>query len=250
LALVGFVPGTIRYGSIAVSSSDSVGYGLYTPTGVDPRSITRVAYVLPGRDDRAKDALTLSGYADESEARIRAGSPPFALLAIDSDASYYHPRMSGRDRLAVVEHRLPKLARTLLAPHLTAESLIGQSMGGYGALLVAERSPQRYRSVAVAAPALFQSFHEEEHAIGDGFDNAREFATYDVIAHAARLARVPVMVRVGYNDPFLANVKAFARAAPFADVGYIENGCHDAGFWRATASELIAFTASHLGTQR
>ncbi len=38
------------------------------------------------------------------------------------------------------------------------------------------------------------------------------------------------MVRIGYDDPFLANVESFARRCPHGDFGYIEHGCHDDGF--------------------
>lgn len=109
----------------------------------------------------------------------------------------------------------------------------------------AERFPQRYCSVAVASPALFRSYDEENHAIGDGFDDAAQFARYDVFASAARLAGIPVRIRVGYADPFLTAVEAFANVAPHADVGYVEHGCHTDGFWRMTAPDLLAFTAAH-----
>jgi len=230
----------------AIVPGSRVRYTLAVPHGQDPRTITRVVYVLPGRDDRGWNALVWNGYAAVAQQLVKTGAPPFALLAIDSDASYYHPRTSGTNRLALVEQSLPSLARRLLAPTLHAEALAGQSMGGYGALLCAERQPQRYRAVAVAAPALFQSYAEANHAIGDGFDDAAQFARYDVIAHAARLAGVPVLVRVGYDDPFLTNVQAFAAACPHADVGYVEHGCHTDGFWRYSAHDLLAFCAMHL----
>jgi S-formylglutathione hydrolase FrmB len=117
-------------------------------------------------------------------------------------------------------------------------------MGGYGALVAAERNPHRYRAVGVAGPAIFQSFSEENHAIGDGFDNVDQFAAYDVIEHAAALAHIPIKIRCGYGDPFYANVKAFARACPHADVTYTEKRCHDEFFWRETATELLSFVTT------
>jgi S-formylglutathione hydrolase FrmB len=221
-----------------------VRYALSLPRGVDPRTVESVVYVLPGRGGSARDTLTWLAYAAFAQQIIDAGAPPFAVLTLDSGESYFHPRASGEDRLALVEHDLPALARRLLAPGLSREALIGQSMGGYGALLAAERNPRRYRAVAVAGPALFQTYAEENHAVGDAFDNAKQFAAYDVIGHAARLAGLPVMVRIGYADPFLANAKAFAKACPHADVGYVEHGCHSDGFWRATAHGLLAFVTA------
>lgn len=222
-----------------------VRYALVLPRSVDPHTVDRVVYVLPGRGSTADDAVTFTGYAALAQEIMRAGGKPFAVLAIDSGESYFHPRTSGEDRLRIVERDLPDVARSNLAPHIQYEALVGVSMGGYGALLTAERNPARYKAVAVAGPALFQSFAEENQAIGDGFDNAAQFATYDVFAHADRLAHVPVMIRVGYADPFYSNVKVFAKRVPHADVRYVEHGCHDDGFWRLAGHDLLAFASSH-----
>jgi pimeloyl-ACP methyl ester carboxylesterase len=219
-------------------------YALVVPRGLDPRTVTRIVYALPGRGGNAHDLVTSTGYAAYAQTIMRNGGAPFAVLAMDAGESYVHPRSSGEDRLGVLMNDLPVLARSLLSPQIDYEALVGVSMGGYGALLAAERNPQRYRAVAVAGPALFQSYGEENRAIGDGFDDAAQFATYDVIAHAAKLAHTPVLVRAGYGDPFYANVKAFAKACPHADVGYIEHGCHDDGVWRLTAPQLLSFVTT------
>ena len=69
---------------------------------------------------------------------------------------------------------------------------------------------------------------------------------HDVVAHAAALRHVPVSVTTGAADPFLPGVRAFGRAAPTAQVRVVPHGCHDDGFWRATAAGLVAFVAAHL----
>jgi S-formylglutathione hydrolase FrmB len=219
-------------------------YALAVPRTMDPHTVERVVYLLPERGGNAHDAITALGYGETAQHLMRAGTAPFAVLAMDAGESYFHPRTSGEDRLDIVVNDLPVLARSLLSPHISYEAIVGISMGGYGALLAAEQNPHRYRAVAVGGPALFQSFREEDRAIGDGFDNAAQFATYDVIAHAAKLATTPVRVRVGSGDPFLANVKAFAKVAPHADVSYIEHGCHDDGFWRASTHDLLSFASA------
>jgi pimeloyl-ACP methyl ester carboxylesterase len=59
------------------------------------------------------------------------------------------------------------------------------SMGGYGALLAAEREPARYRAVAVAGPAIFPSYADERGSVGDAFTAAAPFvsiATRSVIS--------------------------------------------------------------------
>jgi alpha-beta hydrolase superfamily lysophospholipase len=176
---------------------------------------------------------------------LRRGGRPFALAAIDAGESYFHPRTSGEDRLALATVEFPRIVRDVLGvPHLR-EALMGQSMGGYGALLAAEREPMRYRAVAVAGPAIFPSYEDEHRSVGDAFDSAADFARYDVLAHAGSLRGRPVRIWCGRRDPFLPGVRAFARACPTANVR-IGPGCHDDGFWRVSAAPLLQFIGAHL----
>ncbi len=217
-------------------------YVLVVPDGA--RGLDRVAYVLPGRGGDANSAIAL-GLDGFLAAYLRAGGRPFALAAVDAGESYFHPRASGEDRLAVVTSDLPPIVLDALGVRRVREALIGQSMGGYGALLAAERHPARYRAVAVAGPAIFPSYEDEHRSVGDAFDSAADFARYDVLAHASALRGRHVRVMAGLSDPFLPGVRAFARACPTADVR-VQRGCHDDGFWRTSAAPLLAFVGKHL----
>ena len=220
-----------------------VRYALVVPDGA--RGLDRVAYVLPGRGSDADAAigLGLDGFLADYVRRV--DGPPFALAVMDSGDSYFHPRASGEDRLAVLIADFPRLVRAALGAPQLRESLIGLSMGGYGALLAAERAPQRYHAVAVAGPAIFPSFEDERRSVGDAFDSAADFARYDVLAHAAALRGRPVKLIAGSRDPFLPGIRAFARACQTAVLD-VEPGCHDDGFWRASASSLLKFIGAHL----
>ena len=220
----------------------TVRYAIIVPDGAP--ALDRVAYLLPGRGGDAESAVAL-GLDGFLAAYLRAGGRPFALAAMDAGESYFHPRASGEDRLAVATADFPRVVRDVLGVPHVREALMGQSMGGYGALLAAEREPARYRAVAVAGPAIFPSYDDEHRSVGDAFDSAADFARYDVLAHARALRGRPVRIRAGDRDPFVPGVRAFARACPTADVR-IEPGCHDAGFWRASAPELVAFLGAHL----
>ena len=208
------------------------------------QTIDAVAYVLPGRGSSAADALAL-GLDGFLAAYIREGGRPFALALLDAGESYFHPRASGEDRLAVATVDLPRVVRKALGVPEVREALMGQSMGGYGALLAAEREPQRFRAVAVAGPAIFPSYEDERRSVGDAFDSAADYARYDVTAYARALRGRPVRIRCGRRDPFLPGVRAFARACPSADVR-VAAGCHDEGFWRASAASLLSFVGMHL----
>jgi pimeloyl-ACP methyl ester carboxylesterase len=220
-----------------------VRYALIVPDGA--RGLDRVAYVLPGRGSDADAAvgLGLDGFLADL---LRQGDVPrFALAVMDAGDSYFHPRTTGEDRLAVATVDFPRVVRAVLGVSHVREALMGQSMGGYGALLAAEREPLRYHAVAVAGPAIFPSYDDQHRSVGDAFDSAADFARYDVLAHAGMLRGRAVAVRAGRRDPFLPGVRAFARACPTANV-QIEPGCHDAGFWRASAPSLLAFVGAHL----
>jgi pimeloyl-ACP methyl ester carboxylesterase len=210
-----------------------------------PENVSRldaVAYVLPGRGGDANSVVDL-GFDGFLAAHVRSGGKPFALAIVDAGESYFHSRTSGEDRLAVVTVEFPRVVRAALGVPTLREAIMGQSMGGYGALLAAEREPQRYRAVAVAAPAIFLSYADENRSVGDAFDSPADFARHDVLARAARLHGRPVHVSCGARDPFLPGVRMFARACPTADV-VVAPGCHDAGFWRASAAALIAFVGA------
>lgn len=224
-----------------------VGYVVAIAEGVDPHTIDRAIYVLPGRAGSAGSIFDALNYGAPFAAAIRE-TPALrnaALVSVDAGDSYFHPRASGEDRLALVTGELPDAVATFTGTRPNREALIGMSMGGYGALLAAEREPARYRAVAVAGPAIFPSYADERGSVGDAFDSAADFARYDVLARAPALRGRAVRIRCGVSDPFAPGVRAFARECPTADV-VIEKGCHDDGFWRASAPGLFAFVATHL----
>jgi hypothetical protein len=225
----------------------TVSYDMAIAEGVDPRTIERAIYVLPGRGLAAREVFASLNYGAPFAAAMR--DHPLlrrtVLVSVDAGESYFHPRASGENRLALVTDELPRAVAQFTGSLPRYEALVGMSMGGYGALLAAERRPARYRAVAVAGPALFPSFADERGSVGDAFDGPADFARYDAIAQAGVLRGRPVRIRCGASDPFVPGVRAFARACPSADV-VVEKGCHDDGFWRASAPALLEFVAAHL----
>ena len=222
-----------------------VGYAIAYPDDVDPHTIDGAAYLLPGRGGSARDALDDFG---AFYARVRHGGyrgSRYLLIAVDAGESYFHPRASGEDRLALVMEELPDVVARVTGARPRREALLGVSMGGYGALLAYERASSRYRAVAVAGPALFTSYANERASVGDAFDSAADFARHDVVRDASRLLGTNVYVRCGDSDPFAPAVRTFAKRCPHADVRIIP-GCHTSGFWRATAPYMLGFVARYL----
>lgn len=126
--------------------------------------------------------LALDHYLPDAAAH---GVPPFALAAVDGGPdSYWHPRASGDDPVAmIVDELLPRLddagART------GRVGLIGWSMGGFGALVVARRlGAARTAAVVASSPALFASYADARAANARAFDGPGDFARHDVLGAA------------------------------------------------------------------
>jgi S-formylglutathione hydrolase FrmB len=200
--------------------------------------------VLHGRGNNHRDVLGNHHLGAFLGAAVRAGAPPFALVAVDGgEHSYWHRRRSGEDPQAMItEELLPVLADRGLR---TARFGVGGwSMGGYGALLLAEQlGSARIVVCAVDSPALW--LHAGDSAPG-AFDNRADFQDNDVIAQRARLRGVPLRVACGTSDPFLPGVKAFLTAIPAAEHD-LSPGGHDLAFWQHAAPGQLAFVGRHLG---
>jgi S-formylglutathione hydrolase FrmB len=128
---------------------------------------------------------------------------------------------------------------------------MGISMGGYGALLLAEKRPDLISAVAAISPAIWTSYAQAQAANAGAYASAADFAADDAVAHAAALARVPVRIAAGFGDPFYPGVKALVRALPKRAGGQppvvsLSNGCHDNSFFTSQEPASLVFLARHL----
>jgi pimeloyl-ACP methyl ester carboxylesterase len=205
-----------------------------------------VAVVMHGVGDDAASALRL-GYPEFLATGVTSGrAPPFALVSVDGGSSaYWHPRAGHDDPLGMIIHEV--------LPRLSAEGyqvgrvgLTGWSMGGYGALLLAERlGPTRVAAVAASSPAIFASYDEARAANSLAFDSAADFAANNVPDQLGTLKRLPVMIDCGSGDPFAAQ-DALLRRRLGNPPGGISAGCHDQAFWRRRIPAQLAFLGAHL----
>jgi S-formylglutathione hydrolase FrmB len=104
--------------------------------------------------------------------------------------------------------------------------VLGWSMGGAGALRLAEAHPGRLAAVVATSPAVAAAGAE--------------------VAAAGRLAGVAVKVDCGANDPFAPATRALAAALPGAEVA-VAKGCHDGAFWQRQAPAQLRFLAAAFG---
>jgi len=242
------VTGTLHSAALRTDAAWAIMY----PPGVTPNRP-----VLPA-GGRVPVVVALHGYgSDESilttlgldvalgEA-VAAGMPPFVLAAIAGGDGYWHPRRDGTDagRMAVEEF-LPSLAAAQLAAgDAYRVGLMGWSMGGYGAIRLAEQlGPDRVSVVVAASPALW--LHSGDTPQG-AFDDAEDFRRNDVFAHRDLLRRIPVRADCGLSDPFLAATRSFVSGLAPAPSASFAPGGHDNAYWRTLVAGQVAFLGAAL----
>jgi len=124
--------------------------------------------------------------------------------------------------------------------------VLGISMGGYGAILLAEKYPHLIGAVAAISPAIWTSYAEAKSANAGAYASAAGFAAGDAVTHAGALAGVPVRVAAGSGDPFYPGVQALARALPKSAEVYFGGGCHTGPFFNAQEPPSLAFLGRYL----
>lgn len=114
-------------------------------------------------------------------------------------ASHFHMR-------SYLEQELPRLIAAEFPADMARQGITGHSMGGHGALTIALRNPDRFRSVSAFAPIVAPSVVPwGEKALGGYLGADRDsWRPYDACALILDGARVPeLLVDVGDADQFL-----------------------------------------------
>jgi S-formylglutathione hydrolase FrmB len=200
---------------------------------------------------------TAAGLADQvATAMTAAKIATFAVVCPDGGDTYWHKRADGDDPIGMILQEV--LPRTAAAGLRTRRiGIAGESMGGYGALLLAERiSAARTASPAVAAvaamsPAIFATYANARSADKGAFDSPADFARNDVFAGMGALRHVPAWLACGADDPFQPEVALFrSRLAALTRRQVprgIAGGCHDDAFWARNLPAALQFLGGHLG---
>jgi pimeloyl-ACP methyl ester carboxylesterase len=189
-----------------------------------------------------------------------AGVSRFAMICVDGGQAYWHKRADGDDPISMIMHEV--LPRARAAGLATGRiGIIGESMGGYGALLLAERlaaMPAAAQAAAVPAvaavaamsPAIFGSYADARAANRTAFDSQADFADNDVLGSLTALRGVPAWVACGADDPFGPEAALLcarlAATTGHAVPGGILPGCHDDPFWERNLPAALHFIGDHL----
>jgi S-formylglutathione hydrolase FrmB len=123
---------------------------------------------------------------------------------------------------------------------------MGISMGGYGAIILAEKYPDLISAVAAISPAIWTSYPQAHAANAGAFVSAEAFADNDAVTHAPQLTGKPVRVASGDQDPFHPGVESLEKALPSGSVVEFTRGCHTDPFFLSQEPPSLSFLAQHL----
>ena len=223
---------TLLASAVALPWLAACSTGPDTTAGVDLSEGTFSSRFWPGHEVRWRLARPAASGA------VAPAQPVVVALHGHGGDFYWHARRSGIDPGAlVVRELLPLLAgkKGLATDRI---GLIGWSMGGYCALLLASRlGPRRVSGVVATSAALWQS--PGDSAPG-AFDDRQDFVRNDVFSARPVLARLPVRLDCGSEDPFIAANRAFARGLPTATATF-DPGAHTETYWTAQASAQMTW---------
>jgi enterochelin esterase-like enzyme len=225
----------------------TVGYTIAYPPGHRAGDELPLVVMLHGYGGNHADALVGMSPAQAMALRVD-GRPlaPMAMVTVDGGNGYWN-RHPGDDPMAMVTGELIPLCRRLgLGRPPRRIGMMGISMGGYGALLVTEKHPHLIAAVAAISPAIWTSYAQARVANPGAYASAAAFAANDAVTHAPALARVPVRVAAGRDDPFYPGVRALTRALPAAAVVDLAKGCHTGSFFAEQQPPSLAFLARHV----
>jgi pimeloyl-ACP methyl ester carboxylesterase len=180
---------------------------------------------------------------------LRAGGvplPPMAMVTVDGGGGYWNPHPGDNPMAMAIDELIPRCQGLGLGRPPHRIGTMGISMGGYGALLLAEKYPHLIAAAAAISPAIWTSYAQARAANPGAYASAADFAACDAVTHAAALTGRPVRVAAGYDDPFYPGVQALARALPAGAVVDLAPGCHTGPFFIEQEPPSLEFLARHL----
>jgi pimeloyl-ACP methyl ester carboxylesterase len=249
-------PTTLRFGHPGPSVSGrfysrarrcSVGYTVAYPPGHRPGDALALVVMLHGFGGNHTNAVAGMSPAQALALRVN-GAPlaPLAMVTVDGGGGYWNPHPRDDPMSMVIDELIPLCRAMDLGRPPRRVATMGISMGGYGAILLAEKAPELFAAVAAISPAIWTSYAQARAANAGAYASAAAFAANDAVTHAASLADKPVRVASGNADPFHPGVRALARALPPGAVVDFSNGCHTGAFFVSQEPPSLAFLARHL----
>jgi pimeloyl-ACP methyl ester carboxylesterase len=223
-----------------------VGYTIAYPPGHSRGSELPLVISLHGFGGNHKSGVGIPLVQALAASQAGRALRPMAAVAVDGGGLYWNPHPGDNPMAMLVDELIPLCRRLGLGRSAGGIATIGISMGGYGALLLAEKHPQLIAAVAAISPAVWTSYAQARAANPGAFASAADFASDDVITHASALAQVPLRIASGNDDPFHPGVVALSAKLPKSAVVEFSAGCHDGEFFRSQQHQALSFLADHL----
>jgi predicted esterase len=223
-----------------------VGYTVAWPPGHGLGSTLPLVVMLHGEGGNHSDAL--SGLRPEQAVALVVGGqplPPMGLVTVDGGSGYWNPHPDDDPMAMVVDELIPMCQALGLGRGHRDIGTMGISMGGYGALLLAEKYPELIGAVAAISPAIWTSYNQAQAVNSGAYASAAAFTENDVVTYAGSLADTPVRVVSGFDDPFHPGVVALSQVLPSSAVEFSQ-GCHTGDFFTTEEPASLQFLGQHL----
>lgn len=200
------------------------------------RHVRLIALVPEGPGGPWPAALLLHGMCDDESTWLRRTALErhvlgrgLAVIIPDGERGWWRDDLEGR--FAALALETCDYARDLLPLRVGRWGILGNSMGGYGALRLGLVHPERFSSIVAIAPAVELDRHRGDAALHpiDPAEEPPALATA-MLTHPRRPA---LNLLCGDEDPLLPEVLAFDRH--LTSVGYPHTCQQMAGghFWDA-----------------
>ena len=225
----------------------TVGYTIAYPPRHRAGDELPLVVMLHGYGGNHADALV--GMSPAQAVALQVNGKPLAAMAmvtVDGGNGYWNPHPGDDPMAMVIDELIPRCRRLGLGRPPRRIGIMGISMGGYGALLLAEKYPHLIAAAAAISPAIWTSYAQAQGANAGAYASAAAFAANDAVTHASALAHAPVRVASGYDDPFYPGVQALTRALPPGAVVELAKGCHTGAFFAEQQPPSLAFLARYL----
>lgn len=212
---------------VSAARGRTVDFYTAVPAGYGDGRGLPVCLVLHGASKAPRDFPAL-GLGRFLTAAAERGGAPFVLAGASGDRLGWQPA-GADDPQRMVYEEIPKWCAERGFDQ-TRLAVWGWSMGGYGALLLAQTFPGLVRCVAAFSPAV---------SPGDA-----------VFTHADRLGDTPVGLWCGRDDGLYPNVRALDRALPRRPVtGGYTAGRHNFAYWATIIPAAFDFIAAALAVE-
>jgi predicted esterase len=225
----------------------TVGYTVAYPPEHRPGDALALIVMLHGYGQSHATALVGMTPAEALALRIGGASlSPMAMVTVDGGDGYWNPHPGDDPMSMVIDELIPLCQRKGLGAAPKQIGLMGISMGGFGALAIAERYPGLASAVAAISPAVWTTYAQARAANSRAFASKSDFEKVDVIKHVSSLHGIPVRVASGVDDPFHPGVEKLIKALSSGSTDLVSAGCHTDSYFLEQEPPSILFLSHHL----